>query len=439
MGKCDKDTIQGVGALVGLVLLIILFIVSMVLSHTSTSKDTLGTFVIQPGEQVLKCSSKRLFIDHNSTKVKAYESFDGIPEISTSSFRDFRLTYNGSMRMSQFQMHSFFLTPGSYVRVIANLGTSTGSVMALSEINLKNYINDMPHSNIFNKYGPEIDTSFEVSKFDKYFIVVQSSFKSLSYKVNVYGTRRTYKTEDLKLSCSSKEHFENCIVNDNKTDDFCVVIDYDAPEGSEDVIVDVFKTKKRRGEDEMTHYSEGRISSSSSSVYHEISSSSSSSSGHISSSSAGRGLLSEVSDLTSLSNDDGDDSNTYVILGIVAIVAGVLVVLLGLAFGLYTYFIVMRKGRSNKYENENENGVDLTISIDSKKDPEVDTSTAYPAQSPSDIPTNIAPPVSASAPPPPPPPPSAPYPTFDDNPSYPAAPQQDQVYPSAPPPPPGSY
>ena len=310
----------------------------------------------------------------------------------------------------------------------------------------------MAYTPIFRMYGPDVDMSFDVSRFDEYFIVFEASIKSFSYSATVEGTRRVYKTEDLKLSCSSEEHFGNCIVNDNKTEDFCVVIDYDAPEGSEEVEVDVAKTKKRRGEDEVIPHSDSgsktfKISSSSSSVYHESSASttvstsgSSSSNVSVSSSGAGSasgGLLSEVSDLTSLSDDD--DSNTYIVLGILAIVAGSLLILLGIGFAAYTYVTVYRKNTEDSDDEEEEDGNEMTsVTTNPKEDPEVDTNATYPAQSPSDIPTNVA--VSASAPPPPPPP-SAPslYPTFDDNPSYPAAPQQDQAYPSAPPPPPGSY
>ena len=138
MSRRDKDCIKGTAALMVFVVLIVIFIVSMVLSNKMSSKDTLGSFVIRPGEQVLKCSSKRLLIDHNSKDIKAYESFGGIPEISTGRVRDFRLTYDGSVRMAWHKAHSFFLTPGSYVRVIANTGTSTGSVMVLrGEVDMK--------------------------------------------------------------------------------------------------------------------------------------------------------------------------------------------------------------------------------------------------------------------------------------------------------------
>ena len=391
------------------------------LSSTGSSKDILNEYHVRPGEQILKCSSRRMLIDHSSKHIKVYESFNRTPEVSSVGDRSFQDTYNGTVKADKYEAHSYYLVKGSRVEVKSEFGAKTGSVLVIKgDVEMNNFKSSSLCSCVLNETGLKVNGSFNASGYDKYFVVFRASATELAYSATISGVRKTYKTDGLKLSCSAEEHFGNCIVNNNGSDEFCSVIDYDAPAGTGQVKVKVLKSNNK-----IVDGSSGALNSS-----------------------------------------EEDSSEASKILKVVALVTGILSVVMGIVFAACVYALGHRADRKEREFDREERGsrrspsssdaVAISHNEGEDNDPGLKATMKYPAQPPSSAAGALPAPTQYQQPqyqqqPPAAAPTSSLYPSLasdtppavaqpmypvlanDPQPVYPAAPQMGQPYPPPPP------
>lgn len=444
----------------------------VIIVNTPVPAKTIGDFFIKPGEQLTRCSSKRAFVDFSSPRISVYESPYGSPGILSGVYRPIQLREKGSVKLGYFKSFKHFFTEGTVLEITGTTGSSTAHLTVLEGVeNYNNFVNDYYYTTVYSGREKEVNAVIHIEHSEDYYFLVRSTIKSLDYDLNITGRRMLYDTSNLKNACNEHEHFGNCIVNDNESADFCLVIDYRGNTSDFPERVEIYQTSTPRGLDDGSQISfsssEASISSSeshksSSSGSHESSSSvtfisssemSNSSSEESISSSVSRSSSSQISGSDYSESREGADGSSSdslddgIILAIVCIVGGCGILITGLVAAFVSYMRVFRSSygyndsdnngsssssssSSSSDEDDDERGAKMDT-FGSKYDPEVgDSGYKGSYMSPSDIPSNIVGAPGGASYPVAPAPVSA-YPPPGGA-AYPVAPAPGGDYPSAP-------
>lgn len=384
------------------IIVAIISLIAMIVIIVTTPDSTaiVGDFFIKPGEQLVHCTPKRAYVDFTSPNISVYESPLGTPQFSDDKYRSITLRDRGSVKMGYFQSFKHYFTAGSTLQITGTPGSSTARFYVFQGLSAYNsFLADSYFVALVNEWGKHVNRTLEIPVSEDYYFVVKSTMKSLKYDFNITGKRKLYETRQLKNACNIYEHFGNCIINDNESTDFCLLIDYRGHPNDFPERIEVYETSTLRGSDEASQvpiFSSEIPTVSSSSVTPVFSSEKGSSSSSISGSDS-EAVLSDDSSL-----DDG------IILAIVCIVGGCGILAIGLLAACISYMRVYSSSYSESYPDDAANlsssssssssssdddgyGGAKMDTFDNKNDPEISNS-GYSGliTSPSDIPSNIA-------------------------------------------------
>lgn len=236
------------------------------------------------------------------------------------------------MSNTAYELFEFVLPPLSSINTLFSFGKYNGSVKLIkgwyNYYNFKKGYNDpslsYEYETLLKLTGGDVTLDFTSEIYDKYYIIVESLDNYMYYDYTVNATIKQYYVSDLKKACSNREHYGNCIVNNKKKSKFCAIIEYDTPlNSSKTVSVDVYKTTKGRGKDDVI----GEESSISSDEPEMMTS------------------YDPTINYMNTKTSVDDDRKTFTII---AIVSGIAAVAVAGLFGLYLYFFIKRhKGKSD--------------------------------------------------------------------------------------------
>ena len=146
--------------------------IAIIVTVPDSAKVT-GDFFIKPGEQVIRCTPDRSFVDFSSPNISVYESPYGTPDLSTELKRSFNFTEGGHVRLGYFESFKHYFTAGSVVQITGSAGSSTADLKVLRGYqNYLSYVNDNYYSTVFSAYGKDINGTLDVLVTDDYYFIV---------------------------------------------------------------------------------------------------------------------------------------------------------------------------------------------------------------------------------------------------------------------------
>lgn len=212
-------------------------LICLIFALVDQSSNSIIKYSFNPKEQAVLCDGSKIILERSTKNIKVFEVSRDEIELS-DEVRSFSTNMSGYLGKYDYAYRSFLLTENSTVTIEKLDNFSAYLYVFKGKENMKKYFSDyyyLSKYEVYTYWYNDIYT-FTPSEFGDYYIALKyssssSSSSSTQYSVEYFVELTTYETRNLTRKCESEL---KCKLNKHKKKDFCIIMDYNVSESSEE-------------------------------------------------------------------------------------------------------------------------------------------------------------------------------------------------------------